>query len=104
MQEVRCNSVNISEGGMALSTSFRSAPEKALMFSSPCRVTKLRIGRIDDLLVENGPSRSSLRIPFARTQIRATELAITKAGRDVAGVGCTTVSERRDLFHDELVR
>jgi CheY-like chemotaxis protein len=38
--EVRCDSVNVSEGGMALSTIVPLKPEKRCTFSSLCRVTK----------------------------------------------------------------
>jgi ActR/RegA family two-component response regulator len=63
-QEIRCNGVNISGGdgvehaGSAGSRRKRSGP----VHSTRSRSTN--VGRIDDLLVENGSSGSSLRIHF----------------------------------------
>ena len=60
-----CNSVNISGGGMALSTQVplvRRRKRPRAVHSARSRRTIL--GRINDLLVENGPSGSSLRVHF----------------------------------------
>src|ERR1039458_478474 len=93
-REVRCNSVNISGGGMALSTpgsagSRRKCPRP--VHSAGSRSTS--VGGIDDLLVENWPSRSSLRVRGRRPQVRATGLALTKARRGTSGIGCESIPE-----------
>jgi hypothetical protein len=49
------------------------------------------LGRIDDLLVDNGPSGSSFRIYFGRAQVRTTGLAVTKTGKDAPGIRCWTI-------------
>ena len=59
-------------------------------------------GRLDDLLVENGPYRTSFCVPFAGAQIRATGLAIAEAGRDASGNRCREVPESRRLPYTEL--
>ena len=55
MPEVLCNSVNTSEGGMALSTFVPLSPTV--------------FGGIENLLVENRTTRSSLCVVFAGAQV-----------------------------------
>jgi len=83
--DVRCNSVNTSEGGMALSTIVPlstgekvhvqfTLPGHEVPFLADSTICWLKTGHI------------GLRfVAFARAQIRATGLAIRKAGRDASG-------------------
>ena len=56
------------------------------------------VGRIDDLLVENGSSGSSLRVRVRGTQVRATDVAVTKAGTDTPGIRCRALPKGRTWF------
>jgi len=101
--EVRCNSVNISEGGMALkhhrsAQHWRKGARSVHLAGSRSSIS----GRLDDLLVENRPYRTSFCVPFAGAQIRATGLAIAEAGRDASGNRCREVPESRRLPYTEL--
>ncbi len=90
--EVHCNSVNISEGGMALSTSVSLEPRRKDTRSVHFARSRSAIpGGIRCLLGQAGPTRNSLPGSFPGAQICAADLAITKAGRHSSGIRCRKV-------------
>jgi hypothetical protein len=83
MQEGWCNSVNISEGAMALSTLVPFVAGESARAQRTLHAPSTLRRRIEDLPVENGPFGGSPLIHFfGRAQVRTTGLASKKAGQD----------------------
>ena len=94
MPEVHCHSVNISEGGMALSTfvPLIAGEDVQVQFTLPDHESAL-LGRIDNLLVENRAARCSLCVYFGGIQVRITGWLSAKTGRDASGIRGREVSQ-----------
>jgi Tfp pilus assembly protein PilZ len=100
MPEVRCHSVNISEGGMAVSTFVRlnAGEDVQVQFTLPDHKVPF-MAESTICWLKNGQSRSPTGISVARAQVRAPKLAREETGGSASRIRCSSIPEAGNLLH-----